>query len=51
MAEKTCGAEFPAGDDTFVCTLKPGHDGPVHRSEDGHEWGDQALPQPQPADG
>lgn len=41
---KTCGATVNLdGGVTLTCGEKPGHPGPVH-DDDGHVWGDQALP-------
>lgn len=41
----SCGATCDLADGTLTCTLDAGHDGPTH-SDDGHEWGDPALPNP-----
>ncbi len=47
MAAKVCGATFGVDEElAFSCALPPGHAGPVHRDNDGQEWGDVFLPPP-----
>jgi hypothetical protein len=48
MANNDCGARATTEDDReLVCALPVGHDGPVHETSDGEQWGgDMTLPAP-----